>query len=178
MILGGGDGGLLHELLKENPKFVTMVDIDGVVIDHCRMHLRGVCGSVFDKLDGPNYQVIVGDAIAYMQQCAQEGTQFDFVFGDLTDLPCSLTENKDFYQDNGDEMWNFVTQILQLAWTVLRDGTGKYLTHANGVGSPQALVKFEGILNTQLPGKVAFTSHTCFVPSFIEDWVFYEICKV
>lgn len=27
LILGGGDGGLLHELLKENPKFVTMVDI-------------------------------------------------------------------------------------------------------------------------------------------------------
>lgn len=27
LILGGGDGGLLHELLKENPKYVTMVDI-------------------------------------------------------------------------------------------------------------------------------------------------------
>ncbi|GBM00832.1 Spermine synthase [Araneus ventricosus] len=27
LILGGGDGALLHELLKENPKFVTMVDI-------------------------------------------------------------------------------------------------------------------------------------------------------
>ncbi|GFW36489.1 spermine synthase [Trichonephila clavipes] len=27
LILGGGDGGLLHELLKENPKFITMVDI-------------------------------------------------------------------------------------------------------------------------------------------------------
>lgn len=27
LILGGGDGGLLHELLKEGPKHVTMVDI-------------------------------------------------------------------------------------------------------------------------------------------------------
>ena len=27
LILGGGDGGILHELLKEKPKFITMVDI-------------------------------------------------------------------------------------------------------------------------------------------------------
>jgi spermine synthase len=27
LILGGGDGGLLHELLKLNPKFVLMVEI-------------------------------------------------------------------------------------------------------------------------------------------------------
>lgn len=27
LILGGGDGGLLHELLKQNPKFVTMVEV-------------------------------------------------------------------------------------------------------------------------------------------------------
>ena len=27
LILGGGDGGLLCELLKQNPKFVTMVEV-------------------------------------------------------------------------------------------------------------------------------------------------------
>lgn len=27
LILGGGDGGVLHEVLKESPKFVTMVEI-------------------------------------------------------------------------------------------------------------------------------------------------------
>ena len=27
LVLGGGDGGILHELLKEAPRFVTMVDI-------------------------------------------------------------------------------------------------------------------------------------------------------
>ena len=32
LILGGGDGALLHELMKEKPKFVTMVDIDEAVI--------------------------------------------------------------------------------------------------------------------------------------------------
>ena len=27
LILGGGDGALLYELLKEKPKFVTMIDV-------------------------------------------------------------------------------------------------------------------------------------------------------
>ena len=27
LILGGGDGGLLHELRKQDPKMITMVDI-------------------------------------------------------------------------------------------------------------------------------------------------------
>jgi len=27
LILGGGDGGVLHELLKENPRSVVMVEI-------------------------------------------------------------------------------------------------------------------------------------------------------
>ena len=40
LILGGGDGALLHELLKEKPKFVTMVDIDEAVIRACREHMR------------------------------------------------------------------------------------------------------------------------------------------
>ena len=40
LILGGGDGALLHELLKEKPKFVTMVDIDEAVIRSCKEHMR------------------------------------------------------------------------------------------------------------------------------------------
>ena len=30
LILGGGDGGVLNELLKESPKFVTIVEISFV----------------------------------------------------------------------------------------------------------------------------------------------------
>lgn len=31
VILGGGDGGLLYELLKYNPKFVTMLEVSSVL---------------------------------------------------------------------------------------------------------------------------------------------------
>ena len=27
LILGGGDGGILHELLKEEPEFITLAEI-------------------------------------------------------------------------------------------------------------------------------------------------------
>ena len=27
LILGGGDGAILHELLKEHPKFITMAEV-------------------------------------------------------------------------------------------------------------------------------------------------------
>ena len=27
LILGGGDGGILHELLKQNPKHITMAEV-------------------------------------------------------------------------------------------------------------------------------------------------------
>ena len=40
LILGGGDGALLNELMKEKPKFVTMVDIDEAVIRSCKEHMR------------------------------------------------------------------------------------------------------------------------------------------
>ncbi|KAG8307179.1 hypothetical protein J6590_028453 [Homalodisca vitripennis] len=56
VILGGGDGALLYELLKEKPKFVTMLELDEVVLRACREHLRGCCGDCLDQLEGPNYK--------------------------------------------------------------------------------------------------------------------------
>lgn len=32
VILGGGDGGLLWELLKEKPKFVTMLEVCQIIL--------------------------------------------------------------------------------------------------------------------------------------------------
>lgn len=57
VILGGGDGALLYELLKENPKEVIMLEIDEVVMKACAKHMRSVCGDVLDKMSGPNYEV-------------------------------------------------------------------------------------------------------------------------
>jgi len=52
--------------------------------------------------------------------------------------------------------------------------TGKYFTHGNGSSSPKALKMFEDVLD-QLDIPVTFTKTHAFVPSFLEDWVFYQI---
>lgn len=130
LILGGGDGGLLHELLKENPKFVTMVDIDQVVLDSCKQYLRGACGSDLDNLEGPNYHVIVGDCIKYMEKFIEQKRSFDVVFNDLTDIPISIEDSKagDAIKANNEEMWLFVKRILTLALQLVRPD-GQYLNH-------------------------------------------------
>lgn len=56
-ILGGGDGALLYELLKESPKYVSMLEIDEMVMQACNVHLRSICGDVLETRKGENYDV-------------------------------------------------------------------------------------------------------------------------
>lgn len=58
-ILGGGDGALLYELLKETPKFVTMLEIDEMVMQACNSHLRSICGDVLERRKAENFEVII-----------------------------------------------------------------------------------------------------------------------
>ncbi|XP_054261028.1 spermine synthase-like isoform X2 [Macrosteles quadrilineatus] len=165
VILGGGDGALLYELLKEKPKFVTMLELDEVVIRACREHLRGCCGDILDQLEGLNYKIVIDDCVKSLDQMIAEGKKVDYVFGDLTDIPVSVTPQG--------EVWDFIRLILNKAMQVIKP-SGKYLTHGNGVSSPKSLAMFEDQLrNLQIP--VDFTRDTAFVPSFLEDWVFYQV---
>ncbi|XP_013785852.1 spermine synthase-like isoform X2 [Limulus polyphemus] len=168
LILGGGDGGLLHELLKEKPKFITMVDIDQLVVDACREHLRGACFDSLDKLKGDNYEVIIGDCVKKMDEYMKEGKMFDFVFSDLTDIPIAT-------EPEG-ELWKFVKKIVTMALQVLKP-RGRFLSHATGIGCVDALQEYEKMLR-KLPTKVEFRSHSAFVKSFLEKWVFYEIWEI
>uniref|UniRef100_A0A8C9AZ98 PABS domain-containing protein n=1 Tax=Phocoena sinus TaxID=42100 RepID=A0A8C9AZ98_PHOSS len=52
LILGGGDGGILCEIVKLKPKMVTMVETDQMVIDACKKSMRKTCGDVLDNLKG------------------------------------------------------------------------------------------------------------------------------
>ena len=70
-------------------------------------------------------------------------------------------------------MWNFIKKILNLSFQVL-ELRGKYMTHGNGSSSPRTLKMFEDVLET-LEEPVTFTRTHAFIPSFMEDWVFYQI---
>ncbi|KAL6093157.1 hypothetical protein STEG23_008011 [Scotinomys teguina] len=68
LILGGGDGGILCEIVKLKPKMVTMVEIDQMVIDGCKKYMRRTCGDVLDNLKGDCYQVLVEDCMPVLKR--------------------------------------------------------------------------------------------------------------
>lgn len=122
VILGGGDGALLYELLKEKPKNVIMLEIDDVVIKACAKHMRSICGDVLDKNSGDNYQIIVADCMKLLDVFKQEHKKFDYVFGDLTDIPIS--------DDASSEPWKFIMHVIEMSFDILKPN-GKFMTHVS-----------------------------------------------
>ncbi|KAG1687668.1 Spermine synthase [Nymphon striatum] len=177
LILGGGDGALLNELLKEDPKFVTMNtycytflnnhQIDKMVMDQCKIYLRSACGNVLDNYKGGNYQIIVDDALKVMAEYIAEEKTFDFIFNDLTDVPVSL--------DPASIYWSLVEDILKLAMKLLKEN-GKYYNHATNFNVKASLEMYEKLLDSFNP-KVTYRKYDAHVPSFMERWVFYEVRK-
>lgn len=145
-----------------------MIEIDETVVSKCREHLRGACGDVLDNLEGTNYKVIIDDAIKWLDRFSGEGKRFDQIFCDLTDIPLSGEKT-----EVGRDLWNFVKTILNKSFKCLKPD-GIYHNHAVGKGCTAALIAYEKVLS-EMPFKVKFTKTTEWVPSFLEEWVFYHI---
>jgi len=96
LVLGGGEGASLRELLRvRSLDRITMVDIDGDVVEVCRAHLPEWSAGAFDD---PRVELIIGDAKAYVER-SQE--RFDVIIGDLTeplpDSPSRALHGVQFY---------------------------------------------------------------------------------
>jgi spermidine synthase len=79
-VAGGGEGAVLHEILKHNTvERVVMVDIDDVVTDLAKIHLKDWHQGTFDD---KRVELINGDALAYL---AASEELFDCIIMDLTD---------------------------------------------------------------------------------------------
>jgi spermidine synthase len=79
-VAGGGEGAVLREILKHNTvERVVMVDIDDVVTNLARIHLKDWHQGMFDD---KRVEMINGDALAYL---AASEELFDGIIMDLTD---------------------------------------------------------------------------------------------
>jgi spermidine synthase len=78
LIIGGGDGGTLKEVLKHPVEQATLVELDGEVIDLSRRHLPTVSGGAFADLRA---NVLVMDGTRYIEQTREK---FDVVIIDST----------------------------------------------------------------------------------------------
>ena len=64
LVIGGGDGGTVREILKhKGVEKVTMVEIDGEVIEACKKHLPSIAA----EFDNPKLELIVDDGIEYVK---------------------------------------------------------------------------------------------------------------
>lgn len=71
-------------------------------------------------------QIIVGDCMVTLDKYIKDGRKFDYVFGDLTDIPISDTPTG--------EIWDFIRSILEKSFKILKPD-GIYLQHVRGTFS-------------------------------------------
>lgn len=80
LVVGGGDGGVVRELVRHpGLEHVDMVEIDRGVIDTCRTHMPNLSAGAFED---PRVHVHVEDAFPFVQQ-PREG--YDLIVMDSTD---------------------------------------------------------------------------------------------
>lgn len=80
LVIGGGDGGTVRELLRhEQLEEVTLVEIDELVIEACKLHLPETAVA----FDNPRLNLLVEDGIKYIKECAD--SQYDLIIIDSAD---------------------------------------------------------------------------------------------
>lgn len=94
LIVGGGDGGALEELLKHPFDNVTLVELDGQVINVAREHLQSIHKGAFDD---PRVMVRIDNGVDYVVNTQQ---RYDLILLDLTDpeTPAGPLYTQDFFR--------------------------------------------------------------------------------
>jgi len=80
LIIGGGDGGLLREVVKHRTvEHVTQVEIDEAVVEMSRTYLPNHSQGAFDD---PRFQLVIADGAAFMREA---DASWDVIMIDSTD---------------------------------------------------------------------------------------------
>ena len=93
LIVGGGDGGMLEEVLKHPVARVTLVELDRQVVDVCREHMPSICGEAFDD---PRANLVIGNGADLV---ADTRDSFDLIIVDSPDPigPAQVLFEQTFY---------------------------------------------------------------------------------
>lgn len=157
LILGGGDGGILNELLKRNFEKVTLVDIDEEVIALSKKYLPEICGNAFDD---SRVNVVISDVLDFLKS----GNKYDAVVYDLTMKPGAFsgTGHPDFLN----HIFAKVKQLLDENGILTLQIGSEYDTDNSGLVKKILLKHFK---------EVKFSSR--YIPSFCESWMFGTASK-
>lgn len=151
-ILGGGDGGVLSELLKYKPDKAVLVEIDEDVISASKRYLTSICRNSFSK---PNVEVVIQDARKYLKP----ERRFDGIVYDLTMYPEALTrmERREFL----DGLFSGIRRNMTKK--------GVVSIQCGSAADMETLKLLSRILKRHFAD---ITYREVFIPSFCENWVF------
>lgn len=96
LIVGGGDGGILREVLKHpSVALCTLVDIDDMVVEISKKYLPTLSAGAFDD---PRARVVIADGCAFVRETTE---RYEVVIVDSTDPvgPGSVLFSEAFYAD-------------------------------------------------------------------------------
>jgi S-adenosylmethionine decarboxylase proenzyme len=152
VILGGGDGGVLSEVLRHKPGSVVLVDIDEAVIDAATSHLRAICGDAFER---NNVEIVIGDANEFLKH----DHRFDAVIYDLTMYPEALTsaDRRDFLN----AIFGSVSRCLVPGGMVTMQCCSEFDHGTRSLLADMLSHRFEDLRFSK-----------SFIPSFCENWIF------
>lgn len=93
LIIGGGDGGVLREVLKHPVESVTQVELDAGVVELSKQHLPTISAGAYDD---PRTNLIIGDGARFV---AETSEAFDAILVDSTDPigPGTVLFSYEFY---------------------------------------------------------------------------------
>lgn len=95
LIIGGGDGGILREVLRHKGiEKVTMVEIDPAVTEFAKAHMPQISAGAFDD---PRLDLVFADGAKFVEET---GDSYDVVIVDSTDPigPGEVLFREEFYR--------------------------------------------------------------------------------
>jgi spermidine synthase len=79
LVIGGGDGGVIRELVRAGIPKIDIVEIDEAVIRLSKLHLPSLSNGAFDHT---SVNLVVGDAFEFVRT---QSAAYDFIVADSTD---------------------------------------------------------------------------------------------
>lgn len=95
LVIGGGDGGTVREVLRHPVDAVTLVELDADVVTFSRKFLPSLSAGAFED---PRLDIVIADGVEFV---AQEGAPWDVIIVDSTDPegPAEVLYTESFYRD-------------------------------------------------------------------------------
>lgn len=118
LIIGGGDGGVLREVIKHPVEQAVMIELDETVVNICREHMPTLSAGAFDD---PRADVRFMDGIKFV---AETDERFDVIIVDSTDPigPGEVLFTPEFYADCARCLTDKGILVTQSGVTYMQDG--------------------------------------------------------